>query len=77
MTCRELTDFLNDYLDGALPESQRQAFDRHLAVCPTCVAYLDTYRQTIALAAASGDQPAHKPIPEPLVKAILDSLSPG
>ena len=73
MTCRELADFLVDYLEGSLPEAQRGAFERHLALCPTCVAYLDSYRKTVALASETGDRPCPPPMPEGLVRAILDA----
>src|SRR5438128_4830644 len=44
MTCRELIEFLIDYLDGTLAPQERERFDAHLAVCPACVRYLDSYR---------------------------------
>lgn len=70
MTCRELVDFLADYLDGELPADVRAHFDRHLSVCPPCVAYLKTYKTGAELArdALSHDCCA---VPEGLVKAIL------
>jgi hypothetical protein len=48
-------------------------FERHLAICPSCVAYLKTYERTVLLAKASADDPAPDEIPESLVKAILDA----
>jgi anti-sigma factor RsiW len=49
ITCRELADFLNEYLDGALPPRRRAEFERHLEACPECVRYLQNYRETIRL----------------------------
>ncbi len=71
-SCRELADFLDDYVDGTLPADQRAVFDRHMSVCPECVAYLESYRQTVAAArdSAAGGLPS---IPERLRAAILDS----
>lgn len=40
-------------------------------MCPSCVAYLKTYEQTILLASASGDDPVPGQVPESLVQAIL------
>jgi anti-sigma factor RsiW len=75
ITCRELIDFIMDYLNDALPAHQRDAFDRHLAVCPSCVAYLRTYEQTVGLSksahAAAPDEPVPASVPEELVQAIL------
>lgn len=74
MTCRELTGFLADYLGADLPATERTRFDAHLAVCPSCRAYLESYRQTVALGkAAFADPDAAVPadVPEQLVRAIL------
>lgn len=73
ITCRQLIDFIADYLDGELPDDSRREFERHLGVCPSCVAYLDSYRQTIALGKAAlhpCDDPASGIVPEGLVKAV-------
>lgn len=73
LTCKELLDFLLDYVDGQLPPGERVEFERHLAVCPPCVAYLDSYRQTIEIGqklAAREDEAATE-APEPLIAAIL------
>jgi len=72
-TCRETLEFLRAYVDGDLAADERDAFDRHLRACPPCVAYLETYRDTIALARdACRDDEVPAP-PEPLVEAILRS----
>jgi anti-sigma factor RsiW len=75
MNCREFTDFLYDYLFGSLPAEVRAEFDKHLAACPWCVAYLDSYRKTIQLANAAFSAPEDAPppaeAPEELVQAIL------
>jgi anti-sigma factor RsiW len=51
-------------------------FDRHLAKCPWCVRYLDSYRKTIQLtqALAASDSSSPPPdAPEELVLAILSA----
>jgi len=40
MTCRELVDFLMDYLNGELGGGERETFDEHLTICPACVDYI-------------------------------------
>ena len=74
MTCQEILDFLMLYLDGELPADEAARFKEHLAVCPACVDYLETYQATIRLgrAACKGDSPC-KDVPEDLVRAILAS----
>ena len=73
ITCRELIDFLMDYVDGTLPTARRGEFERHLAVCPSCIAYVESYRQTVRLGKASmiaNDAPADTVAPRRLVEAI-------
>ncbi len=70
-TCRELTEFILDYLQGELPTEQRHEFESHLSMCPSCVAYLDSYRKTIALSkCAMTSHATPGPVPADLVKAI-------
>ena len=71
MTCKEFVDFLWRYLDGELPDEERSVFDAHLAVCPACVRYLETYRETVRLSRDAALDPAEAP--EELVQAILDA----
>jgi len=49
LNCRELVDFLYDYVTEELPEEQRALFDVHLEHCPPCIFYVDSYRETIEL----------------------------
>lgn len=80
MTCRELIDFLGAYLDGELSEEVRLRFDEHLAACPECSAYLETYRETVKLAKRAfkdPDDPVPADVPEDLVKAILAARRKG
>lgn len=71
ITCRQLIDFIVDYIDGALDETSRHELERHLAVCPSCQAYLETYRETMTLTRiAITDEPLQD-VPEELVKTIL------
>jgi anti-sigma factor RsiW len=74
MTCRVLVEFLMDYLDGRMPESERLRFEEHLGECPDCVAYLATYREAVRLgkeACAAGEDAIPAEVPEDLVRAVL------
>jgi anti-sigma factor RsiW len=74
MTCRELVEFLMSYLEHELPEAQRAEFERHLEICPPCLAYLETYKETIRLGKAicqCPDDAVPHDVPEALVQAIL------
>ncbi len=74
MTCREVTDILDRYIEGDLPTRQHLFLKLHLSLCRNCRNYLRTYRQTIraakSLVSTPGDPP---PMPEELVQAILAS----
>lgn len=70
MTCRELTDFLADYLAGRLPEAVAREFEDHLADCRDCGTYLQNYRETIRLTRETSDEiPAD--VPDELVDAVI------
>ena len=73
MTCREISDFLHDYVGGELAPDVLAEFETHLHACHNCVTFLTQYRETIVLgrAAAGGTPPD---LPEDLVKAVLATL---
>jgi anti-sigma factor RsiW len=76
VTCRELADFIADYLSEALPALIRNEFDRHLSLCANCRNYLAHYRTTVELgrhAFDDLDREVSADVPEDLVKAILES----
>jgi anti-sigma factor RsiW len=50
MPCQELVEVITDYLDDALPATDRARFEAHLAECAACRDYVDQFGQTIALA---------------------------
>lgn len=49
LTCQEIVELVTEYLDGTLSSSDRESFDRHLAICDGCTAYLEQFRETIRL----------------------------
>jgi anti-sigma factor RsiW len=74
MTCREFIEFLWRYYLGELSAAERAEFDEHLAECPDCVAYLQSYAETVRLgqgAFADADASVPAEVPEELVQAIL------
>ena len=78
MTCRELVDFLMDYLEGELPEDQRAEFERHMEDCPPCLVYLETYEEAVRLGKdVCRDEEALTEAPEELVQAILQVREQG
>jgi anti-sigma factor RsiW len=80
VNCREFTEFLDNYLFAKLPAEERAEFERHLAECPWCVAYLDSYQKTIRLGRAAfsdRDAPAPTDAPQELIDAILSARNRG
>ena len=80
MTCRDFVEFLSEYLSGELAKVERAEFEAHLAECPACVAYLDSYRKTIQLLKAASAHPEDQvpeEVPEQLVRAILAARARG
>jgi RNA polymerase sigma-70 factor (ECF subfamily) len=45
-TCQELVELLCDYLEGDLPQEEKEELDRHMRECPPCMAFLNTYNKT-------------------------------
>ena len=73
VSCEEVHAFLAEYLAGELAAARRAEFERHLARCRSCAAYLESYRTTIELAreSALGFEIDPAAIPRDLVTAIL------
>lgn len=74
ITCREVIDFLWAYLADELPPAKAREFERHLAACPSCVAYLATYRATVELgrgALTAGPENVPPELGVELARAIL------
>jgi len=74
VTCRTFIGFLMEYLNGELSAEEHAEFEAHLAECPWCVAYLQTYQEAIRMgkivfADEEKDIPAD--VPEELIEAIL------
>jgi anti-sigma factor RsiW len=68
--CREILALLADYLDGTLAVATARRLDAHLAGCAPCVAFVNTYRGTVAAARRL----ATIPIPPELQERLLSFL---
>jgi anti-sigma factor RsiW len=85
VTCRELADFLLDYVEGDLDPEIRRSFDRHLSLCPNCVNYVRAYGATASLSrralrdldADPASRAVEAGVPEDLVRAILAARGGG
>ena len=61
ISCREIVQIVNDYLEGVLPVGEREAVELHLNLCDGCTDYLQQLRLSIAL---TGEVPADALPPE-------------
>jgi hypothetical protein len=68
--CREIAELLGDYLDGTLPKHTRELLEFHIDGCAPCVAFVNTYRGTIAATRTLPDAP----MPTELKKRLVDVL---
>jgi len=50
LSCQELVELVTDYLEGALDDMHRTAFERHLDGCDGCTGYLAQFQATIRIA---------------------------
>ena len=73
--CEEVLTFLWAYLSDELPPEKVAEFDRHLAVCPSCVNYIETYKKTVELSRgtfrAEGGGEVAAEMPEDLMGAVM------
>ena len=72
MSCKELVELVTDYLEDALPASERQRFEEHLAICPGCVTYVDQMRQTVAATGRLREESLSPEAREDLLAAFRD-----
>lgn len=72
ITCEQLLATLDDYVDGAMPDAERQDADRHLVRCPSCVAYTDSYRRTIAMEKSLTDDDLRAVLPEDVARRLSE-----
>lgn len=76
LSCRDLVEFLNEYVDDDLPPERRAVFDRHLSICEDCRRYVASYQSVMKLSALAFSAPKAEslaPVPEALIRAILDA----
>ena len=72
VTCRECTQLLYDFLDSNLEPETARRLEEHLADCPPCLHFLNTYRSCSAMSQKLRDRPVE--IPLKLAERIKDFL---
>ena len=49
MACQELVEVITDYLEGTLPELDRERFETHLDSCRACQEYVEQMKTLVRL----------------------------
>jgi hypothetical protein len=47
LTCQQVTDILVDYVTEEMAPTLRAVFEAHLHSCADCLAFLNTYKETV------------------------------
>jgi anti-sigma factor RsiW len=70
LVCRDVVEVVTDYLEGDMGPDERQRFDRHLADCDDCQAYLEQMRTVIRLAG----RPTVEAVPPETMAGLLQAF---
>jgi anti-sigma factor RsiW len=75
ITCKDvIIEFLMDYLSRELTPEQEALVTEHLAACPSCVRFLQSYEQTVRMGKEAAVDPAEETqVAETLVQAIMSA----
>lgn len=57
LTCKEVVEVVNDYLQLAMRPDERARLEQHLLICAPCMVYLDQMRETVGAVQALGEPP--------------------
>jgi anti-sigma factor RsiW len=76
LTCQELVELVTDYLEGTLTSRQSARFERHIAACPHCTAYLQQLRVTLEALGELHEDDVPAPVREDLLHAFRDWKTP-
>ena len=70
--CREMVELVTDYLEGALSWRERRRFERHIAGCDGCRAYLEQMRQTLRVLGRLDEETISPEARDALLRAFRD-----
>lgn len=80
LTCRQVEEFLMDYLENRLGFWMTLQFQVHLFMCPNCSKYIQEYKNTIALEIKvfeNLEDEAIGNVPDDILQAILNVKRPS
>ncbi len=68
LSCQEIVELVTDYLEGAMPPTERLRFEHHLSYCPGCVTHVEQIRELILV---TGQIPSEQTLPPELRAGLL------
>lgn len=75
LTCKGVIDLLLEYVEETLTPEVATALEQHVAGCPACVAYLNTYRKTQELTGQVTRVPMPQEMKARLRQFLLEQLA--
>jgi anti-sigma factor RsiW len=70
LSCQELVELVTDYLEGTLPEAERERFDAHIATCAGCRMYVEQMRATLRVVGELTPESLNEEAEETLLRAF-------
>ena len=77
LVCREFVELVTDYLEGSLPDGERDRMDAHLAECDGCAGYLADMRRLVGSLNETPQPPGDPGTRDALLRAFRDLREDG
>lgn len=72
LSCKEVVELVNSFLEGELPVDERTRFEHHLVTCPACMTYVRQMRATVRVVAGTAVREGE--LPEETKQALLGAF---
>jgi anti-sigma factor RsiW len=72
MSCKELVELVTDYLEGSLSWRERRRFEKHIAKCDGCSAYVEQMRVTVRTMGTLREEDVPPDVRDELLAAFRD-----
>ncbi len=72
LSCQELVELVTDYLEGAMPPSERERFEMHLVYCRGCDNYVEQMRETLRVVGHLTEDSLDSRVRDALLDAFRD-----
>ena len=70
ITCREFTELVTEYLEGAMSSEERTRFEAHMDECEGCTTYMDQMRVMLRTLVRTHAELAPRELREELVESF-------